>query len=71
MAMDLTIVTLVEMLKRNQCQCYINASSNHSRHVFKYIPNGIMVRLSTYSSDIDILTPIKHEYKAALKKQWL
>ena len=45
--------------------------SNHPRLIFKHIPNGIMVRLSTNSSNIDIFIQNENEYEAALKNQWL
>ena len=59
--LNLYYFTVSPLRKHNQCQYYIN---NHSRHVFKHIPDGIMVRLSTYSSNVDIF---KHEYKVVLK----
>ena len=42
--------------KNNKYSCYINVGSNHPRQVFKHIPNGIMFRLSTNSSNINIFT---------------
>ena len=48
---------------------YINVDSNHPRQVFKYMPYGIMVGLSTSSSNIDIFTQNNHEDEAVLKKQ--
>ena len=42
--------------KNNQYPCYINVGFNHPIQVFKHIPNGIMVKLSTNSSNIDIFS---------------
>ena len=53
--------------KRKQYPCYINGGSNHSRQVLKHIPNNVMVRLSTNSSNIDIFPQNKHKYEASLK----
>ena len=43
------------------------AGSNHFRHIFKYVPNGIMFRFSTNFSNIDIFTQNKCDYEMALK----
>ena len=43
--------------------------SNHPGQVFKHIPNGIMFRLSTNSSDINIFTQSKHDYEQVLKNR--
>ena len=52
--------------KNNQYRCYISVGSNHAK-IFKYFPHGIMFRWSTNSSNIDIITPNKHDYEMALK----
>ena len=54
--------------KNNLYPCYIIVGSNHPRQVFKHIPNGIMLRLSTNSFNSDIFTQKKHEYEMALRK---
>ena len=50
--------TVSPFRKNDQYQCYINVESNHPKKVFKQIPNSIMIRLSTNSSNKDIFTQI-------------
>ena len=59
--------TVSPFRKNKQYPYYIKVDSNHPRQVFKHIPNGIMVRLSTNYSNIDIFAQNKHEYEAVLK----
>ena len=49
--------------KSKQYSCYNNIGSNHPRYIFKQIPNDIMLRLSTNSSNIDTFTQNKHDYE--------
>ena len=53
--------------KKDQYSCNINVGSNHLNKVFKQIPNSIMIKLSTNSSNEDIFTQNKQDYDIALK----
>ena len=53
--------------KNNQHPYYINVDSNHPRQVFEHILTCIIFELSTHSSDINIFTQSRHDYKLALK----
>ena len=59
--------SVTQFRKHNQVPSYTDTCSNHPKQIFKHIPNGIMVRLSTNSSNCDIFTEDKCEYEAALK----
>ena len=59
--------TVSPFRKNNQYPCHINVGFNHPRQILKHIPNGIMFRLSTNSSSIDVFTQNKHNYEMALK----
>ena len=63
--------TVSPQRKNDQYSCFINVGSNHPKKVFKQIPNSIMIRLSTNSSNKDIFTQNKQDYKIALKKLWI
>ena len=45
--------------KNNKYSCYITVGSNHSRQIFEHIPNDIMPRLSTNSSNNNIFLKTK------------
>ena len=53
--------------KSDQYPYYMNVGSNRHKKVFKQIPNSIMIRLSTNSSNEDILTQNKQDFEIALK----
>ena len=58
---------MAPLRKHNQVPSYINTGFNHPEQVFNYIPNGIMVKFSTYSSIRNNFTQNKHEYGLPLK----
>ena len=60
--------TVSPFKKNNQYSCGTSVGSNYPRQIFKYIPNGILFRLSTKSSGINIFTQSKHAYELTLKK---
>ena len=53
--------------KNNQYLYFIELGSNPPKKVFKQIPNSIMMRLWTNSSNEDIFTQNKQGYEIALK----
>ena len=53
--------------KKQSISIQHNVGSNHPKKVFKQIPNNTMIRLSTNSSNEDIFTQNKQDYKIALK----
>ena len=53
--------------KNDEYRCDINVGSKHPKKVFKQIPNSIMIRLSTNSSDVEIFIQNKQYYEIALK----
>ena len=53
--------TMSPLRENNQYPYYINVSSNHPSQIFKYIFNGIIFRLSTSSSNINIFFQNKHD----------
>ena len=55
--------------KKKQYPRYINVGSNDPWLIFKHILIGIVFRLSTNSSNIDIFTQNKYEYDVVLKKR--
>ena len=57
--------TVFSLRENKPYPCYIHVSSYH--HIFKHIPNGIMFRLSTNSSDTNVFTQNKHNYELVLK----
>ena len=59
--------TVSPFTKDKQNPRYINIGSNHPQKVFENIPNGIMVRLSTNSSNSNIFDKNKTEYEKAFK----
>ena len=59
--------TVSPFRKQNRKPRYVDTGSNHLTHVFKHIPNGIEHRLSTISSNINILEQSKQDYEKALK----
>ena len=59
--------TVSPFRKNDQYPCYKNVGFNHPKKVFKRIPNIIMIRLLTNSSNEDICTQIKQDYDIALK----
>ena len=57
--------TLSPFRKNNEYPWHINVRSNNPRQIFKHIPNGIMFRLSTNSSDTNI-TQSNQDYELTL-----
>ena len=59
--------TVSPFRKGNQDLRYGDRGSNHANQVFKHIPKGIEHRLSTNSSNKEIVERSKQEYEEALK----
>ena len=53
--------------KKDQCPCYRNVGYNHPEKFFKQIPYSIMIRLSSNSSNENIVTQNNQDYEIALK----